>query len=113
MGTYSLVPKKKTKVLKQRTMLEMFKQLQKIPQVWVHVARLFLCFEHFIIYMFVGVQVKEVANVNGEKVGNGSEEEESEDVESEEEERRQQQTEESPSAVVQEIPGSMNQVVYG
>uniref|UniRef100_A0A3B5PZM9 EHMT1/2 cysteine-rich region domain-containing protein n=1 Tax=Xiphophorus maculatus TaxID=8083 RepID=A0A3B5PZM9_XIPMA len=27
MGTYSLVPKKKTKVLKQRTMLEMFKEL--------------------------------------------------------------------------------------
>uniref|UniRef100_A0A8D3C5Q8 Euchromatic histone-lysine N-methyltransferase 1b n=1 Tax=Scophthalmus maximus TaxID=52904 RepID=A0A8D3C5Q8_SCOMX len=29
MGTYSLVPKKKTKVLKQRTMLEMFKDLQQ------------------------------------------------------------------------------------
>uniref|UniRef100_A0A672JKR3 Euchromatic histone-lysine N-methyltransferase 1b n=1 Tax=Salarias fasciatus TaxID=181472 RepID=A0A672JKR3_SALFA len=28
MGTYSLVPKKKTKVLKQRTVLEMFKELQ-------------------------------------------------------------------------------------
>uniref|UniRef100_A0A7N6C4J5 Euchromatic histone-lysine N-methyltransferase 1b n=1 Tax=Anabas testudineus TaxID=64144 RepID=A0A7N6C4J5_ANATE len=36
MGTYSLVPKKKTKVLKQRTVLEMFKELQqsaKSPQV--------------------------------------------------------------------------------
>uniref|UniRef100_A0A3Q3R810 Euchromatic histone-lysine N-methyltransferase 1b n=1 Tax=Monopterus albus TaxID=43700 RepID=A0A3Q3R810_MONAL len=36
MGTYSLVPKKKTKVLKQRTMLEMFKELQQVtksPQV--------------------------------------------------------------------------------
>uniref|UniRef100_A0A8C7ZRP7 Euchromatic histone-lysine N-methyltransferase 1b n=1 Tax=Oryzias sinensis TaxID=183150 RepID=A0A8C7ZRP7_9TELE len=35
MGTYSLVPKKKTKVLKQRTVLEMFKELQqsaKSPQ---------------------------------------------------------------------------------
>lgn len=29
MGMYSLVPKKKTKVLKQRTVLEMFKELQK------------------------------------------------------------------------------------
>lgn len=27
MGTYSLVPKKKTKVLKQRTMIEMFKSI--------------------------------------------------------------------------------------
>lgn len=27
MGTYSLVPKKKTKVLKQRTMIEMFRSL--------------------------------------------------------------------------------------
>lgn len=38
MGTYSLVPKKKAKVLKQRTMLEMFKELQqsvKNPQVCV------------------------------------------------------------------------------
>uniref|UniRef100_A0A665XB91 Euchromatic histone-lysine N-methyltransferase 1b n=1 Tax=Echeneis naucrates TaxID=173247 RepID=A0A665XB91_ECHNA len=36
MGTYSLVPKKKTKVLKQRTVLEMFKELKhsdKSPQV--------------------------------------------------------------------------------
>uniref|UniRef100_A0A7N8WR85 Euchromatic histone-lysine N-methyltransferase 1b n=1 Tax=Mastacembelus armatus TaxID=205130 RepID=A0A7N8WR85_9TELE len=39
MGTYSLVPKKKTKVLKQRTVLEMFKELQqsaKSPQVCAH-----------------------------------------------------------------------------
>lgn len=37
MGMYSLVPKKKTKVLKQRTVLEMFKDLQKsgkTPQVF-------------------------------------------------------------------------------
>uniref|UniRef100_A0A669DRG7 Euchromatic histone-lysine N-methyltransferase 1b n=1 Tax=Oreochromis niloticus TaxID=8128 RepID=A0A669DRG7_ORENI len=36
MGMYSLVPKKKTKVLKQRTVLEMFKELQqtaKSPEV--------------------------------------------------------------------------------
>uniref|UniRef100_A0A8C7ZR04 Euchromatic histone-lysine N-methyltransferase 1b n=1 Tax=Oryzias sinensis TaxID=183150 RepID=A0A8C7ZR04_9TELE len=39
MGTYSLVPKKKTKVLKQRTVLEMFKELQqsaKSPQTLSH-----------------------------------------------------------------------------
>uniref|UniRef100_A0A8C4NWJ7 Euchromatic histone-lysine N-methyltransferase 1b n=1 Tax=Dicentrarchus labrax TaxID=13489 RepID=A0A8C4NWJ7_DICLA len=38
MGTYSLVPKKKTKVLRQRTVLEMFKELHhsaKSPQVCV------------------------------------------------------------------------------
>ncbi|XP_029940545.1 histone-lysine N-methyltransferase EHMT1 [Salarias fasciatus] len=68
MGTYSLVPKKKTKVLKQRTVLEMFKELQ-------HSAK--------------SPQNKEVTNVNGEKMGNGSEEEESEDLESEEEDRQQ------------------------
>lgn len=36
MGTYSLVPKKKAKMLKQRTVLEIFKELQqsaKTPQV--------------------------------------------------------------------------------
>ncbi|CAK6965118.1 histone-lysine N-methyltransferase EHMT1 isoform X1 [Scomber scombrus] len=69
MGTYSLVPKKKTKVLKQRTVLEMFKELQQTDK---------------------SPQPKEVANINGEKVENASEEEESEDVESEEEERQQQ-----------------------
>lgn len=31
MGTYSLVPKKKTKVLKQRTVLEMFQQVPQSP----------------------------------------------------------------------------------
>uniref|UniRef100_A0AAR2JF44 Euchromatic histone-lysine N-methyltransferase 1b n=1 Tax=Pygocentrus nattereri TaxID=42514 RepID=A0AAR2JF44_PYGNA len=31
MGTYSLIPKKKTKVLKQRTVLEMFKNISKSP----------------------------------------------------------------------------------
>lgn len=49
-----------------------------------------------------------MANVNGEKAGNGSEEEESEDVESEDEERRQRAG--GPAAAVQETSGSMNQV---
>uniref|UniRef100_A0A8D3EA62 Euchromatic histone-lysine N-methyltransferase 1b n=1 Tax=Scophthalmus maximus TaxID=52904 RepID=A0A8D3EA62_SCOMX len=68
MGTYSLVPKKKTKVLKQRTMLEMFKDLQQSAK---------------------SPQPKEVVNINGEKMENASEEEESEEVESEDEEGRQ------------------------
>uniref|UniRef100_A0A8D3D528 Euchromatic histone-lysine N-methyltransferase 1b n=1 Tax=Scophthalmus maximus TaxID=52904 RepID=A0A8D3D528_SCOMX len=59
MGTYSLVPKKKTKVLKQRTMLEMFKDLQQSAK---------------------SPQPKEVVNINGEKMENASEEEESEEV---------------------------------
>lgn len=36
MGTYSLVPKKKTKVLRQKSVLEIFKELQQTatsPQV--------------------------------------------------------------------------------
>uniref|UniRef100_A0A8C7ZT11 Euchromatic histone-lysine N-methyltransferase 1b n=1 Tax=Oryzias sinensis TaxID=183150 RepID=A0A8C7ZT11_9TELE len=64
MGTYSLVPKKKTKVLKQRTVLEMFKELQQ------------------------SAKSPQTKDINGEKVANASEEEESEDMESEEEERR-------------------------
>ncbi|TKS84184.1 Histone-lysine N-methyltransferase EHMT1 [Collichthys lucidus] len=78
MGTYSLVPKKKAKVLRQRTMMEMYKDLRhsKSPQT------------------------KEVSNINGEKVENASEEEESEEVESEEEER--QQPAEEPVGVAQE-----------
>ncbi|XP_019128405.2 histone-lysine N-methyltransferase EHMT1 isoform X2 [Larimichthys crocea] len=78
MGTYSLVPKKKAKVLRQRTMMEMYKDLRhsKSPQT------------------------KEVSNINGEKVENASEEEESEEVESEEEER--QQPAEEPVSVAQE-----------
>ncbi|XP_018540805.1 histone-lysine N-methyltransferase EHMT1 isoform X2 [Lates calcarifer] len=79
MGTYSLVPKKKTKVLKQRTVLEMFKELQ-------HSAK--------------SPQAKEVANINGEKVENASEEDESEEVESEEEEG--QQPAEEPVSAAQE-----------
>ncbi|XP_017294050.1 histone-lysine N-methyltransferase EHMT1 isoform X2 [Kryptolebias marmoratus] len=89
MGTYSLVPKKKTKVLKQRTMLEMFKELQQSAQI---------------------PQAKEVANINGEKVGNGSEEEESEDVESEEDQRAgEAAAAAAAAAAVQETPGAMNQ----
>ncbi|XP_022063885.2 histone-lysine N-methyltransferase EHMT1 isoform X1 [Acanthochromis polyacanthus] len=87
MGTYSLVPKKKTKVLKQRTVLEMFKELQQTAK---------------------NPQPKEVANINGEKVGNASEEEESEDLESEEEERQQPAAE--PASVVQETSEPTAQV---
>ncbi|XP_010767949.1 histone-lysine N-methyltransferase EHMT1 [Notothenia coriiceps] len=69
MGMYSLVPKKKTKVLKQRTMLEMFKGMEQSAK---------------------SLQSKVIPNINGEKVENVSEEEEeSEEVESEEEERQQ------------------------
>ncbi|KAM3600361.1 uncharacterized protein V6R79_022076 [Siganus canaliculatus] len=67
MGTYSLVPKKKTKVLKQRSVLEMFKELHQSAK---------------------NPPTKEVTNINGEKVENASEEEESEEMESEEEERQ-------------------------
>ncbi|KAG8010868.1 Histone-lysine N-methyltransferase EHMT1, partial [Nibea albiflora] len=78
MGTYSLVPKKKAKVLRQRTMMEMYKDLQQSKSP----------------------QTKEVTNINGEKVENASEEEESEEVESEEEERHQPA--EEPVSVAQE-----------
>ncbi|XP_041815953.1 histone-lysine N-methyltransferase EHMT1 isoform X2 [Chelmon rostratus] len=88
MGTYSLVPKKKTKVLKQRTVLEMFKELQHSAQ---------------------SPQSKDVANINGEKVENGSEEEESEDAESEEEDRRQP-AEEPIGAVQEATPEPVSQV---
>ncbi|XP_069370216.1 histone-lysine N-methyltransferase EHMT1 isoform X3 [Paralichthys olivaceus] len=86
MGTYSLVPKKKTKVLKQRTVLEMFKDLHQSSKI---------------------PQTKEAVNINGEKVENASEEEESEEVESEEEER-QQMSEEPVS--VQETSEPISQV---
>ncbi|XP_058473785.1 histone-lysine N-methyltransferase EHMT1 isoform X1 [Solea solea] len=81
MGTYSLVPKKKTKVLKQRTMLEMFKTMQQSPKS--------------------PQTKKEVANVNGEKVEHASEEEESEEAESDEEEGHQAM-EDAVAAAVQE-----------
>ncbi|CAM9113675.1 unnamed protein product [Lampetra planeri] len=79
MGTYSLVPKKKTKVLRQRSVLEMFKDLQQAAK---------------------STETKGGLNINGEKVENPSEEDESEEVESEEEE--QPQGEEEPSTVQEE-----------
>ncbi|XP_072227571.1 histone-lysine N-methyltransferase EHMT1 isoform X2 [Leuresthes tenuis] len=87
MGTYSLVPKKKPKVLKQKTVLEMFKELQQSAK---------------------SPQTKDVATINGEKVSNASEEEESEDLESEEEE--QQQPAEEPVTAVQGAPEPSDQV---
>nr|XP_046230727.1 histone-lysine N-methyltransferase EHMT1 isoform X3 [Scatophagus argus] len=81
MGTYSLVPKKKTKVLKQKTVLEMFKELQRSAK---------------------SPQIKEEANINGEKVENASEEEESEEAESEEEDR-QQPAEEPAICAIREV----------
>ncbi|XP_049909094.1 histone-lysine N-methyltransferase EHMT1 isoform X2 [Epinephelus moara] len=88
MGTYSLVPKKKTKVLRQRSVLEMFKELQQSAK---------------------SPQMKEVANINGEKIENASEEEESEEGESEEEER-QQSAGEPVSAVREAASEPMSQV---
>ncbi|KAF7646526.1 hypothetical protein LDENG_00186760, partial [Lucifuga dentata] len=80
MGMYSLVPKKKTKVLKQRTVLEMFKELEKSAK---------------------SSQAKEESNINGEKVENASEEDESEDAEESEEEEGRQPTARSVNAVKQ------------
>ncbi|XP_058615187.1 histone-lysine N-methyltransferase EHMT1 isoform X9 [Onychostoma macrolepis] len=59
MGTYSLVPKKKNKVLKQRTVLEMFQRMSQSPP---------------------NPQLsKESVHVNGERMENESDEEESEE----------------------------------
>ncbi|XP_077088874.1 histone-lysine N-methyltransferase EHMT1 isoform X14 [Siphateles boraxobius] len=60
MGTYSLVPKKKNKVLKQRTVLEMFQRMSQSQP---------------------NPQPKEVVHVNGERMANESDEEESEEGE--------------------------------
>ncbi|XP_067278822.1 histone-lysine N-methyltransferase EHMT1 isoform X2 [Pseudorasbora parva] len=60
MGTYSLVPKKKNKVLKQRTVLEMFQRMSQSPP---------------------NPQPKEDVHVNGERIENESDEEESEEGE--------------------------------
>ncbi|XP_005161162.1 histone-lysine N-methyltransferase EHMT1 isoform X10 [Danio rerio] len=65
MGTYSLVPKKKNKVLKQRTVLEMFQQISQSPP---------------------NPKPKEIVRVNGEKMDNESDEEESEEGEDTEDE---------------------------
>lgn len=59
--------------------------------------------------IFVVLQSKDVANINGEKVENGSEEEESEDAESEEEDRRQP-AEEPIGAVQEATPEPVSQV---
>uniref|UniRef100_A0A8C1MXS4 Euchromatic histone-lysine N-methyltransferase 1b n=1 Tax=Cyprinus carpio TaxID=7962 RepID=A0A8C1MXS4_CYPCA len=65
MGMYSLVPKKKNKVLKQRTVLEMFQRMSQSPPN--------------------PQQSKEAVHVNGERIENESDEEESEDGEDTEE----------------------------
>ncbi|XP_061119230.1 histone-lysine N-methyltransferase EHMT1 isoform X1 [Conger conger] len=69
MGTYSLVPKKKTKVLK-RSVLEIFKDLSRASLT----------------------AQKERLHMNGESVENESEEEESEDGEGEESEEEEEQS---------------------
>lgn len=58
---------------------------------------------------FLVIQVKEVVNINGEKVENASEEEESEDVESEEEDR-QQPAEETVAAAQESTSDPSSQV---
>uniref|UniRef100_A0AAY4CTF6 Histone-lysine N-methyltransferase EHMT1-like n=1 Tax=Denticeps clupeoides TaxID=299321 RepID=A0AAY4CTF6_9TELE len=65
MGTYSLVPRKKNKVLRQRTMLEMFTHLPPTPP---------------------SAQQTESEQVNGERMENESEEDESEEGDESEEE---------------------------
>ncbi|XP_051536391.1 histone-lysine N-methyltransferase EHMT1-like isoform X4 [Myxocyprinus asiaticus] len=69
MGTYSLVPKKKNKVLKQRTVLEMFQQISQSPP------------NH--------QQPKEAVHMNGERMENESDEEESEEGEDTEDDEEQ------------------------
>ncbi|XP_029142123.1 histone-lysine N-methyltransferase EHMT1 [Protobothrops mucrosquamatus] len=66
MGTYSLVPKKKTKVLKQRTVIEMFKSIAHSPD---------------------GKVEKEEGSphLNGERLDIDSEEDDSDELEEEEE----------------------------
>ncbi|XP_047017705.2 histone-lysine N-methyltransferase EHMT1 isoform X1 [Ictalurus punctatus] len=66
MGTYSLVPKKKTKVLKQRTVLEMFQRAPQSPAT--------------------PEQPKEIVQVNGDRAENESDESESDDDSEDEEE---------------------------
>lgn len=142
MGTYSLVPRKKTKVLRQRTVLEMFKNLQK-PAESSQVLFLKHClpthfdwFLHqlnvwkqmcpttyprsntensetfFLKILLSPFQTKDMSNINGEKEENASEEEESEDMESEEEEG-QQTSEESVSVVQDPTSAPVSQVGPG
>ncbi|TRY88581.1 hypothetical protein DNTS_034553 [Danionella cerebrum] len=79
MGTYSLVPKKKNKVLKQRTVLEMFQQMSQNSSI-----------------------SQEAMHVNGEKIENESEDEESEEGEDTEEE--EEMVSENGAKAVQEEP---------
>ncbi|XP_026859467.2 histone-lysine N-methyltransferase EHMT1 isoform X3 [Electrophorus electricus] len=72
MGTYSLIPKKKTKVLKQRTVLEMFQRISQSPPS--------------------PQQPKEAVQVNGEQGENESEEEESEEDSEEEDDLTGEET---------------------
>ncbi|XP_061459611.1 histone-lysine N-methyltransferase EHMT1 isoform X2 [Rhineura floridana] len=67
MGTYSLVPKKKTKVLKQRTMIEMFKSITHSSSGGK------------------GEKGDASPHVNGESLDMDSEEEDSDDLEEEDE----------------------------
>lgn len=66
------------------------------------------CAKQLLLLSIYCFQPKEVANINGEKVGNASEEEESEDMESEEEERRHQT--EDPVTSVKETTEPTDQV---
>ncbi|CAF93568.1 unnamed protein product, partial [Tetraodon nigroviridis] len=83
MGTYSLVPKKKTKVIRQKTVLEIFKELQQTAAA-------------------KSPQTEEVVTMNGEKIENASEEEESEEVDSEETEEPVSAIEETSEPISQE-----------
>ncbi|XP_063000842.1 histone-lysine N-methyltransferase EHMT1 isoform X5 [Elgaria multicarinata webbii] len=70
MGTYSLVPKKKTKVLKQRTVIEMFKTIS-------HSSSGGKCIQ--------GEKGDASPHVNGERLEMDSEDEDSDDLEEEDE----------------------------
>ncbi|XP_074871306.1 histone-lysine N-methyltransferase EHMT1 isoform X2 [Carettochelys insculpta] len=76
MGTYSLVPKKKTKVLKQRTMIEMFKSITHSSAGAKSEKDLMDISPH----------------VNGESIEVDSEEEDSDDLEEEDEHGADQST---------------------
>uniref|UniRef100_A0A672N386 Histone-lysine N-methyltransferase EHMT1-like n=1 Tax=Sinocyclocheilus grahami TaxID=75366 RepID=A0A672N386_SINGR len=58
MGTYSLVPKKKNKVLKQRTVLEMFQRMSQSPPN-PQVSEIMLCFSLWTVSFFCPPQSSE------------------------------------------------------
>ncbi|XP_053705235.1 histone-lysine N-methyltransferase EHMT1 isoform X3 [Synchiropus splendidus] len=89
MGTYSLVPKKKSKVLRQRTVLEMFKDLQQTSK---------------------SPEKKEESNINGERLEHAFEDEESEEEDSEED--QQHHSAEEEAATVQEETSEMGEDQY-